>query len=116
MVYHPGKVLKVFPAQGKTGDTAATVRFWDNNLHTVKVAREISAKLRENNTVLVDYYPFSEKMNRPRMEIVNIVSEKDEKELWNHYRGFLKMKHKAIMDKRKAEGIQVPPRSNVGVG
>ena len=42
MVYHPGRVLKVFAAQTKAGETAATRRFWDNNLHTVKVSKDIA--------------------------------------------------------------------------
>jgi hypothetical protein len=115
MVYHPGRVLKVFPSEGRQGETAATIRFWDNNLHTVKVSREISAKLREKSTVLVDYYPVSERMNRPRMIAVKIVNKEDEKELWSHYQDFLKLKKKAMIAK-KMEGAQPPARSMVGVG
>jgi hypothetical protein len=116
MVYHPGRVLKVFPAEGKSGETAATIRFWDNNLHTVRVSKDISGKLTEGRMVLVDYYPVSERLNRPRMEAISIVNKKDEKELWAHYQEFLKMKKKAILAKMKAEGAHIPPRSNVGVG
>ena len=116
MVYHPGRVLKVFPSEGKSGETAATIRFWDNNLQTVKVSREISAKIREGNMVLVDYYPVSERLNRPRMVAINIVDKKDENELWKHYREFLQMRKKAIIAKKKEQGMQPPPRSYVGVG
>lgn len=116
MVYHPGRVLKVFPAEGRQGETAATIRFWDNNLHTVKVSRDIAGKLREGSMVLVDYYPISDRLNRPRMITVKIVSKKDEKELWSHYQGFLRLKKRAIMEKNTAEKLQAPPRSMVGVG
>jgi hypothetical protein len=115
MVYHPGRVLNVFPGEGKTGETAATIRFWDSNLHTVRVSREISSKIKQGDMVLVDYYPISERLNRPRMVAVKKVSKRDEKDLWSHYQDFLKMKKKAIMAKKRAE-IQVPPPSNVGVG
>jgi hypothetical protein len=116
MVYHPGKVLKVFPSEGKSGETAATIRFWDNNLQTVKVSRDIASKLTEGNMVLVDYYPISERLNRPRMVAISIVNSKDEKELWNHYQEFLKLRKKAIIAKKKEQGMQPPPRSYVGVG
>ncbi len=120
MVYHPGKVLKVFPAGKKEGDTAAAIRFWDNNLHTVKVSRDIADKVREDNMVLVDYYPISERLNRPKMVAISIVNKKDEKELWKHYQDFLNMKKKAIIAKKKAENAaqsaHIPPRSNIGVG
>ena len=115
MVYHPGRVLKVFPAQGKTGETAATIRFWDSNLHTVKVNKDISEKIKEGRMVLVDYYPLNERLNRPRMVAMSIVEKKDEKELWEHYQEFLKMRKKAILAKKKAEGAQIPPRSMVGI-
>lgn len=115
MVYHPGKVLNVFPAEGKQNDTAATIRFWDSNLHTVKVSGEISSKIKEGNTVLVDYYPISERLNRPKMIVIKIVDKKDEKDLWLHYQSFLKLKKKALLAK-KAETMQAPPRSNVGIG
>ena len=116
MVYHPGKVLKVFPGEGKGTDTAAMIRFWDSNLHTVKVSKDIARKLKEGNMVLVDYYPISERLNRPKMIAMNIVRKSDEKELWSHYQEFLKMRKKAILAKKKAEGAQFPPRSMVGVG
>lgn len=116
MVYHPGRVLKVFPAEGKQSETAATIKFWDNNLHTVKVSREISNKLREGNVVLVDYYAISERLNRPRMVAVKIVNKKDENELWSHYQGFLKLKKKAILAKKEAPKPQAQPRPYVGVG
>ena len=116
MVYHPGRVLKVFPSHGKETDTAATIRFWDSNLHTVKVHNGIAEKLREGNMVLVDYYPLSERLNRPKMVAMSIVDKKDETELWDHYQEFLDMRKKAILAKRKAEGAQIPPPSNIGVG
>jgi hypothetical protein len=117
MVYHPGKVLKVFPAETREGDTAATIRFWDGNLHTVRVSKAISDKLKENNMVLVDYYPISERLNRPKMVAVSIVKKEDEDDLWNHYQSFLRMKRKAIQAaKQQVQGAQIPPRSNVGVG
>jgi hypothetical protein len=116
MVYHPGRILKVFPAEGRQGETAATIRFWDNNLHTVKVSREIAGKLKEGSMALVDYYPISERLNRPRMIAVKIVNKKDEKELWSHYQGFLRMKKKAMLAKKTAENVQSPPSSMVGIG
>ncbi len=116
MVYHPGRVLKVFPAEGRQGETAATIRFWDSNLHTVKVSREIAGKLREGSMVLVDYYPISERLNRPRMVAVKTLNKKDEKELWSHYQGFLRLRKKAILEKTATEKLQAPPRSMEGVG
>jgi hypothetical protein len=115
MVYHPGRVLNVFPAEGKQGETAATIRFWDNNLHTVRVSHDIASKIKQGNTVLVDYYPISDRLNRPRMVAKKIVDNKNEKELWSHYQEFLRIKKKALTAKRKAE-IQTPPPSNVGIG
>ena len=109
-------MLKVFPAGGKDSDTAATIRFWDSNLHTVKVSKDISEKIRQDQMVLVDYYPMSERLNRPKMIAMSIVNRKDEKELWDHYQEFLKMRKKAILAKQAAQGAQIPPRSNVGVG
>lgn len=118
MVYHPGLVLNVFPAQGKQGETAATVKFWDSNLHTVKVSSEIAKTIKQGDMVLVDYYPISERLNRPRMVAAKMVDKKDSKELWSHYQGFLKMKKKALMAKKKSEEatLKTPPRSNVGIG
>ena len=116
MVYHPGRVLKVFPAEGKQGETAATIRFWDNNLHTVKVSKDIARKIRENCMVLVDYYPISERLNRPKMVAMNIVNEKDEKDLWAHYQDFLRMKKKAILVKKSGDPSRIPPQAMAGVG
>ncbi len=115
MVYHPGKVLNVFPAEGKQGETAATIRFWDNNLHTVKVSHDIASKIKQGDMVLVDYYPISERMNRPRMVAVKKVAKKDEKELWSHYQEFLKLKKKALVAKKR-EPVQAPTRLPVGIG
>lgn len=115
MVYHPGRVLKVFPEEGRQSDTAATIRFWDSNLHTVKVAKEIAGKLKEGSMVLVDYYPISERLNRPRMIAVKIVNKKDEKEVWSHYQEFLKLKKKAMLARKSME-IQAPQRPMIGVG
>lgn len=106
----------MFPGRTKETDTAATIRFWDSNLHTVKVHKDIAGKVREGNMVLVDYYPLSERLNRPRMVAMSIVDKKDEKDLWDHYREYLSMRKKAIIAKQKAEGAQFPPRSNIGVG
>jgi hypothetical protein len=116
MVYHPGRVLKVFPSEGRQGETAAAIRFWDKNLHTVKVSRDIAGKLREGSMVLVDYYPVSERLNRPRMIAVKIVSKKDEKELWSHYQEFLTMKKRAILARKNAENVKAPSHPMVGVG
>jgi hypothetical protein len=116
MVYHPGRVLKAFPAGRKQGETAATIRFWDNNLQTVKVSREISKKVKEGDMVLVDYYPISERLNRPRMVAIKIVDKKDENELWSHYQSFLSMKKKALRARKPDQKPQTPPRSMEGVG
>ncbi len=116
MVYHPGRAVKVFPAESKQGETAATIRFWDSNLHTVKVSRDIAGKLKDGDMVLVDYYPMSERLNRPKMVAMKIVNKGDEKELWSHYQGFLRMKKKALQVKRSTENMQAPPRSMEGVG
>ena len=115
MVYHPGRVLKVFAAQTKAGETAATIRFWDNNLHTVKVSKDIASYLKEGDMVLVDYYPVSESLNRPRMEAMSIVNKKDENELWEHYKQFLDLKKRAMMMQAKQQGSG-PQRPPIGVG
>ena len=116
MVYHPGRVLNVFPSKGKDDETVATIRFWDNNLHTVKVSKDISSMIKQGRVVLVDYYPVSERLNRPKMVAVKIVDKKDEKDLWSHYTEFLKMKKKALLAKKREETLQTPPRSNIGIG
>ncbi len=116
MVFHPGKVLSVFPSRGKAEAAAATVRFWDQNLHTVKVSDDIAAQLRKGDMVLVDYYPISEKMNRPRMIAVKRVEKADQKDVWESYQEFFRLKKRALLEKRRQEGMQAPPRSNVGIG
>ena len=45
MVYHPGRVLKVF--KDNSGKNAqATVEFWDENIHTLKIDKPIADKIK----------------------------------------------------------------------
>ena len=93
MVYHPGRVLKVF--KNSVGKNAqATVEFWDENIHTLRIDTKIADKVKEDSFVLVDYYPTKEQPHRPNFIIINVLKDKEANEIWRHY--------KAMYDKRRA--------------
>jgi len=61
-MYHPGKVIKLLRAKdsdiiSSDASSQAMLRMWDENLLTVLVDAKIALKIREGDTVLVDYRP-----------------------------------------------------------
>jgi hypothetical protein len=90
MVYHPGKVLKVFK-EGKT-ETQATMLYWDENINTVRVSPRIAGKIKTGDLVLVDYYPSKTKPHAPNLVAIRIVPSRDATEVWQAYKKFFRAK------------------------
>jgi len=109
MVYHPGRVLKVFQdSAGK--NVQATVEFWDDNIHTLKIEDSIEEKVKEDSFVLVDYYPTKEQPHRPNFLIVNVISDKEANEIWKKYKELL-AKKRAAMGRKKQSGKGTVPHN-----
>jgi hypothetical protein len=110
MVYHPGKVLEMFPKKAKEDSTQAMVEFWDENLSTVLVDRNIENTIKKGDTVLVDYYPAEAKPHNPRWIAVKVVEEKKAEAVWKRY----KQHHSKLKMMQSSTVMQ--PQHNVGVG
>jgi hypothetical protein len=65
MVYHPGKVIELFPKSGKEDAAQAMVEFWDENLSIVRLDKKIERKAKNGDMVLVDYYPSTAGSRKP---------------------------------------------------
>lgn len=89
-MYHPGKVLKVFPPEGDgiisaDSDTQAMLKMWDENLVTLAVDTHISKEVKEGDIVLVDYRPTNQNPPSPRMVVVKVLRDKIAGETWEDY-------------------------------
>ncbi|MFH1445025.1 MAG: hypothetical protein ABIF08_00920 [Nanoarchaeota archaeon] len=110
MVYHPGRVLKVF--KDITGKNAqATVEFWDENIHTLKIEKTVADKVKEDSFVLVDYYPTRQQPHRPNFLIVNVIKDSEANEIWRHYKQLLE-KRKAAAGRQKQRNVAVNPQNS----
>ena len=94
-MYHPGKVLKIFSPKDKEVISAddnlhALVEMWDENIFTVIVDQKISAKIKEGDIVIIDYYPISAQSSIPKRVITKIVRGKSSDFLWNTYKSYHK--------------------------
>ena len=110
MVYHPGKVLEMFPKRGKEDDAQAMVEFWDENLSIVRLDRRIDGAVKKGDLVLVDYYPSEIKPHNPKWVAVKVVEAKKSDIVWKRY----KQHHSRL---KMMAGSTVPqPQHNVGIG
>lgn len=108
MVYHPGRILKVFKdAVGKNAQ--ATVEFWDENIHTLKIDAKIADKVKEDSFVLVDYYPTKTQPYRPNFIIVNVLEDKEANEIWKQYKDLL-VKRRTSKPKQ-GQRMNAPPQN-----
>ena len=111
MVYHPGKVLELFPKKGKEDDTQAMVEFWDENLSVVRVDRRIEGALKKGDTVLVDYYPSEVKPHNPRWLAVKVVDTKKSEIVWKRFK-----QHHSRLKMMASTAMPSPQSQHVGVG
>jgi hypothetical protein len=112
MVYHPGKVLELFPKKGKDDDVQAMVEFWDENLSIVRLEKRIEASAKVGDMVLVDYYPSGTKPHNPRWVAVKIVDRKSSDAVWKRFK-----QHHSRLKATVALTQQSQPQTNiVGIG
>jgi hypothetical protein len=111
MVYHPGKVLELFPKKGKDDDTQAMVEFWDENLSVVRVDRKIEGSVKKGDMVLVDYYPSETKPHNPRWLAVKIVDSKKSDAVWKKFK-----QHHSRLKMMASSTMPPQPQHNVGIG
>jgi hypothetical protein len=110
MVYHPGKVVEVFPKKGKADAAQAMIEFWDENLSIVRLDAQIEGAVRQGDTVLVDYYPSSEKPHNPKLVAVKVVDRKKSDAVWKKY----KQHHSRL---KQMQSLVAPVQQhNIGVG
>jgi len=71
---------------------------WDGNLLILKVAGNISSKIRKKNYVLADYSPLSDKSPYRKMTVVKILSDSQGGEIWSEFERELnrRSEHKAV--------------------
>jgi len=110
-MFHPAKVLGIFRCKDrdvKSSDetTQATVEMWDENIFTCPVEKKIADKLKENDVVLVDYGPFSEKMPVAKQCVTKILYRKRAEKLWAKYKEYYRNK--------KLESTKIQPKSYMG--
>lgn len=96
-MYHPGMVLKVFRDKSEdvvSSDSSVQVmlEMWDENLVTVLVHKKLAKELKENDVVLVDYRPYSDKLPFPKMMASKILRGATADETWKKY----KQKHEQL--------------------
>ena len=73
MVYHPGKIVALFPKKGKDDDTQAMIEFWDENISTVRMDRRIETAVKEGDMVrIVEGRPLSKNKRWVLKEIVRV--------------------------------------------
>jgi hypothetical protein len=95
MMYHVGKVLKVF-RPGEKGlessdvSTQALLEMWDENMFTCSVADKISSKIKEGDMVIVDYGPISAKLLIPKQIITKILRGENAKFLVHQGQEFVR--------------------------
>jgi len=110
MVYHPGRVLELFPKKDKDDDTQAMVEFWDENLSVVRVDRRIESAVKKGDTVLVDYYPSEVKPHNPRWLAVKVIDGKKSDAVWKRFKQHhskLKMMASTTMPQSQSQHIGV---------
>ncbi|RJQ17242.1 hypothetical protein C4573_04285 [Candidatus Woesearchaeota archaeon] len=90
-MFHPGKVINML--QGKdviNSDESiqAVVEMWDKNILTFSVHPKLVDKVKEGDTVLVDYRPINERIPVPRHVIIKVLKGKKADEVWKTYKKF----------------------------
>ena len=90
IMYHPGRVLEVFSTKDKNidatdGTTQAMLEMWDDNLITVLVETQLSAKVKKDDIVLVDYRPM-QSQPVPKMTVIKILKGPVAKRTWSTYK------------------------------
>ncbi|MDD5416668.1 MAG: hypothetical protein PHU12_01695 [Candidatus Aenigmarchaeota archaeon] len=94
MLYHPGKVIAVFSA-GKNvksldNSIQVTLEMWDENVLTFNISSKLGKIVKEDDIVIVDYSPKSDKVPIPKHEIVKVLKANEGKEMWKKYKEYLK--------------------------
>ena len=110
-MFHPGKVILIHRSKDrdvKSSDdsTQATLEMWDENIFTCVVEKKIADKLKEEDIVLVDYSPVSEKVPIARQCVSKIIYKKKAKTLWDRYREYHRDK--------KRTSTKLPTKSYMG--
>ncbi|MCD6476658.1 MAG: hypothetical protein J7K26_00630 [Candidatus Aenigmarchaeota archaeon] len=93
-MFHPGVVIEIFK-KGKDvksidNSVQVTLEMWDENILTFNISTTLAKYLKENDIVLVDYSPISEKLPAPKHKIVKILKGKKGIKMWNKYKEFLR--------------------------
>ena len=109
MVYHPGKILELFPKKSKEDEVQAMVEFWDENLSIVRMDKRIESAAKKGDMVLVDYYPSDVKPHNPKWIAVKIVEKSKSETVWKRY----KQHHSKL---KMMQSSMPQPLPNVGIG
>ena len=105
-MFHPGKVSMVFRPKEKDvhaadDTTQALVEMWDENLFTCMVDPKIASKLKEGDTVLVDYRPVSDRTAVPRQAVSKIVYKKKAAQLWEQYAEYKRQRKQEVVKQQQ---------------
>jgi SHS2 domain-containing protein len=90
VIYHPGKVIEVLSNSKEVISTEKKVQIllemWDDNIITCDIESKLASKVKEDDVVLVDYGPISEKLTMPKHEVVKVIKGKTAEKIWQKYR------------------------------
>ena len=83
-MYHPGKVILVYPPKDKAIESAdsytqAMLEMWDENMITVAVDPHLAGKIKKDDIVIVDY-------TTPKLNIIKILRGEIGKQTWRLYK------------------------------
>jgi hypothetical protein len=90
-MYHPGKVIKLIRAKepdviSSDGATQAMLRMWDENLLTLFVDPKLAMRIKEGDTVLVDYRPLPDmRVPVPRQVVSKVIKGAKAEAVWKEY-------------------------------
>ena len=116
-MFHPGVVIEIFKKSKdiKSVDNSiqVTLEMWDENILTFNVTTTLAKDIKENDIVLVDYSPISEKIPIPKHKVVKILKGKKGVKMWNKYKAFLRKKRPQAPTVQKSI-IKSPPQQYIG--
>lgn len=89
-----------------------TLEMWDENVLTFDIDSSLAKEVKEDDIVLVDYRPISEKMPMPKYKIVKILKGKKGMKMWKSYKDFLRKRKPQTETGQKI--VQRPVQQYIG--
>jgi len=110
VIYHPGKVIEVISESKEVisvdNKIQILLEMWDDNVITCDISDKLAKKVKEDDIVLVDYGPISEKLTMPKHEVVKVVKGKTAEKIWDKYRSHYR---------KKIERLKLQPKPPVQI-